>query len=416
MFNKRLSSKLIAFFVLIFMLFCEKINVKAITLGNCYPIILVSGMGGYERDKLLGFKYYGGINDIQQILTRKGYKTYSAFSSPFSSDWDQACELFAYIKGGTVDYGAAHSKKYGHDRYGETYPGIYPNWDGINKVHFVGFSTGATSTRLLDEFLRSGDLEEQTYYSQHQEEGISPLFQGIGQSFIHSITSLGTSHNGSLAFEEYSRYPTTVKDLILNVAVLAENTGISPNLYDFKLGQWGLKRMEGEPTASYANRVYESNVWQSPDTVFYTITRQGAEELNSRTSAHNNMYYFSYSADCTYKGNDGIYYPLASTNIIARPGAAIIGQTTDPTLQYGYEAWRPSDGAASVISARYPFGQPFQDFNGNIKSIKRGVWNAYPTLKGWDHIDLIGLFHPADFAAIEYLYTNMARTLRSLPK
>ena len=43
--------------------------------------------------------------------------------SAFGSNYDRAVELYYYIKGGTVDYGAAHAAKYGHDRYGKTYAG-----------------------------------------------------------------------------------------------------------------------------------------------------------------------------------------------------------------------------------------------------------------------------------------------------
>ena len=39
-----------------------------------------------------------------------------------------AVELYYYIKGGTVDYGAAHAAKYGHERYGKTYEGVYKDW------------------------------------------------------------------------------------------------------------------------------------------------------------------------------------------------------------------------------------------------------------------------------------------------
>lgn len=33
----------------------------------------------------------------------------------------RACELFFYLKGGTVDYGEERSEKYGHSRFGHTY-------------------------------------------------------------------------------------------------------------------------------------------------------------------------------------------------------------------------------------------------------------------------------------------------------
>ena len=39
--------------------------------------------------------------------------------SAFGSNYDRAVELYYYIKGGRVDYGAAHAAKYGHERYGK---------------------------------------------------------------------------------------------------------------------------------------------------------------------------------------------------------------------------------------------------------------------------------------------------------
>ena len=65
--------------------------------------------------------------------------------SPFSSNWDRAAELYAYLKGGTVDYGAAHAKEHGHNRYGKTFTGAYPNWDENNPVHLIGHRMGGNT-------------------------------------------------------------------------------------------------------------------------------------------------------------------------------------------------------------------------------------------------------------------------------
>ncbi len=409
---KKLLPKFTAIFM-ICILFISKINIKAETTGNNYPIILVNGMAGIERDKLFGLKYYGGVNDIQNILNNKGFKTFSAFTGPFSSNWDQAIEIYYYIKGGTVDYGAAHSKKFGHERFGTTYDGIYPDWDGINKVHFVGFSTGGTATRLLDELLRYGDEDEIAYFKEHPKEGISPLFQDSKRKWIHSITSLATAHNGSTAFEIYDKNPISLKQFILNIAAISEYVYASPVLYDYKMGQWGIRRKLNESFFAYMNRIYSSNIWNSEDTCFNDLQRKGAEELNNRSSAHPDMYYFSYHGDSTYKGLGGNHYPIASTNILYTYGALVIGSNKDSTLPYGYEAWRASDGAANVISSKYPFNQPHKNFDGNVE---RGVWYVYPTLVGWDHFDFLGISHALDFDPVENLYTNIAQTLQSLPK
>ena len=49
-----------------------------------------------------------------------GIHTVAPSMGPFTSAWDRACEVYAQLVGGTVDYGKAHSEKYGHERYGRT--------------------------------------------------------------------------------------------------------------------------------------------------------------------------------------------------------------------------------------------------------------------------------------------------------
>ena len=48
---------------------------------------------------------------------------------PVSSCHDRACELFYALKGGLVDFGAAHSAAHGHKRYGSRIErGVLPGW------------------------------------------------------------------------------------------------------------------------------------------------------------------------------------------------------------------------------------------------------------------------------------------------
>lgn len=76
-----------------------ELNTNNIVQGNNYPIVLVHGFMGFGRDELLGYKYWGGIVDVQEKLNDLGYKTYTATVGPVSSNWDRACELYAYIVG-----------------------------------------------------------------------------------------------------------------------------------------------------------------------------------------------------------------------------------------------------------------------------------------------------------------------------
>ena len=89
-----------------------------------YPFVFVHGLMGWgERSMLDPIMPYWGMTtgNLMKYLNSKGYESYAAQVGPLSGAWDRACELYAQLVGGTVDYGAAHSAAKGHDRYGITY-------------------------------------------------------------------------------------------------------------------------------------------------------------------------------------------------------------------------------------------------------------------------------------------------------
>jgi len=108
-------------------------------LNNNYPIVMVHGLFGWGNDELFRINYWGGQNSLKDMLTKNGYTVFTPTIGSISSNWDRACELYAYLKGGIVDYGEEHSKKAGHSRYGRTYSGVYPKLgtsdeNGLKKI------------------------------------------------------------------------------------------------------------------------------------------------------------------------------------------------------------------------------------------------------------------------------------------
>lgn len=88
-------------------------------------------------------------------LNGKGYPAYAASVSPNGSAWDRACELYAQLAGTRVDYGAAHSREYRHDRYGEDYTGraLIPRFDADTKLVLIGHSFGGATVNLFTELM-----------------------------------------------------------------------------------------------------------------------------------------------------------------------------------------------------------------------------------------------------------------------
>src|SRR5580765_7550691 len=120
--------------------------------ANSNPVIFVHGFAGFGRSEMLGYKYWGGLTDLQvQLQSRySNQMVATAVVGPFSSNWDRAVELFYQIKGGCVDYGAAHAALNGHYERPESvyhdgrtcYPGLYPAWDASHPVHLISHSMG----------------------------------------------------------------------------------------------------------------------------------------------------------------------------------------------------------------------------------------------------------------------------------
>ena len=137
---------------------------------NQYPVVFVHGFLGFAGDNQFSLapKYWGGTKyNIDRNLTNEGYNVHEANIGAFSSNYDRAVELYYYVKGGRVDYGAAHAAKYGHHRYGRTYKGIMRDWEPGKKIHFIGHSMGGQTIRQMEEFLRNGNQEEIEYQLLH---------------------------------------------------------------------------------------------------------------------------------------------------------------------------------------------------------------------------------------------------------
>ncbi|QRA16427.1 YSIRK-targeted triacylglycerol lipase [Staphylococcus shinii] len=345
---------------------------------NQDPIILVHGFNGFTDDinpSVLAHYWGGDKLNIRQDLESNGYETYEASIGALSSNYDRAVELYYYIKGGTVDYGAAHAEKYGHERYGKTYEGVYKDWQPGKKVHLVAHSMGGQTVRQLEELLRNGNPAEIEYQKEHGGN-ISPLFQGKHDNMVNSITTIGTPHNGTHAADALGN-EALVRQLAFDYAKFKGNKN---SKVDFGFGQWGLKQREGETYAQYVQRVQNSGLWKTKDNGFYDLTREGAAKLNKNTSLNPNIIYKTYTGESTrptllgnQKSDINMFLPFTITG-------NVIGKSAE-------KEWRENDGLVSTISSQHPFNQAFTEATNEVK---KGIWQVTPIKHGWDHVDFVG--------------------------
>lgn len=395
-------------------------NNDAAVYGNNYPIIMVHGCFGWGGNEPAGVYYWGGAESLTQKLTAKGYTVYSPSIGPVSSNWDRACELYAYIVGGVVDYGEAHSKEYGHARYGRTYPGVYkqigtPDASGnIRKVHLIGHSMGGQTIRLLAQLLENGDANETAATT---DGSISPLFTG-GKYWISSIATIATPHDGSQeAHRQYGIEPL-VHQFVASIATIKGSNSIQlDNMnYDFKLDQWGLSREPGESYLDYYNKVVNSNIWKdTTDLSIWDLTPEGARDFNSYVKAQNDIYYFSIACVDTHEDQlTHFYVPNLNMNPLLLKSSIFMGMYTNN--QSGEvpvdKSWWKNDGVVSVVSAMGPKAGSTDQTVSYTGAAVKGEWNYLGEFDNTDHIEVCAMKY--DRNGIEQMYYNLADLLSKL--
>ncbi len=359
------------------------------------PVIMVHGLGGFGPGEMGGYNYWGGFDNIPLYLTNNGYPAYAASVGAFSSNWDRAVDLYYYIKGGYVDYGAFHSSKFGHARMkSRYYPGVYPQWDAAHPIHLLGHSMGGITVRKLLTLLEKGDVAEQ------QDPTHATLFDGGKTGWVKSITTISTPHNGAtLTYILLPKYSSFVRDLVTGVAALAGADLNTEGIYDFGLEQWGLERQPGESFASYSARVSSSRIWTTDDYSGHDVTPEAGQDENQVDLDSKNVYYFSVTTRDTDKGLlTGWEYPRLNMFPILLPvaypvpvfmGLGNYRQNTSGKVVID-EKWWPNDGAANTYGMSGPSTSTIKTYN-PAAPLEKGVWNHIGVYNGYDHFAIIGM-------------------------
>jgi triacylglycerol lipase len=371
--------------------------------ANTHPVVFVHGFAGFGRSEGLGFHYWGGNTDLQEVM--KGIfpdqEFFTAAMGPVSSNWDRAVELYYQIKAGCVDYGKEHSLTFHHERFGRCYDGFYPEWDQDHPIHIISHSMGGQTARTLVQLLATNGGEKNPNLFGNREASSSP---------VTSITTLATPHDGATLADIITDFTPFMQSLVAGIATLSSGLdGISRFVYDFKLDQWGISaQAPNESFPDYLHRVMASPLWANrlnKDLSAYDLSPKGAAELNSWVKDQPHVYYFSYSTKSTWTGPvTGWEYPVPFTNplISIFSGPPFMGNYTRKEAGYPEidKSWWPNDGVVNTRSMRGPTIQAcnnkFCQTSSTVRNMGKednpmaGQWNWKGLEEGLDHMDIIG--------------------------
>lgn len=391
---------------------------------NTYPVVFVHGFAGFGRSEGLGFRYWGGYGDIESALKKSfsDQQFFTAAVGPFSSNWDRAVELFYQIKGGCVDYGAGHSAAAGHLRYGRCFTGFYPQWNSDHPIHIVAHSMGGQTARTLAQLLSgNGDPKNRQLF------GNIP----VGSSWIRSITTLSTPHDGTTLADLMTDSMPFIQPLVAGLAIMAGGAdGMTRFIFDFKLDHWGIQRQgDQESFPDYLQRVMAFGLWSGvskKDLGSYDLSTKGAAELNAWVKDRPEIYYFSYGTQSTWTSRvTGWEYPLPLMNPLFSvfAGPAFMGRYSrveqgSPVIE---RSWWPNDGMVNTRSMRGPTIKSCEDaFCATGSEIREadkeegllpGVWNWKGIQAELDHADIIGWSLKFDSVRFYRDLVDMLRTL-----
>ncbi|MBR5772812.1 MAG: hypothetical protein IKY00_06315 [Clostridia bacterium] len=363
-------AKIVSVIMTFIMFICPWANIPEVhieqdKMKTNYTYVFIHGLGGWGENTVYYdlFPYWGVLGgDMMKYLNARGIECVAPSVTLNGSAWDRACEAYAQLTGTRVDYGAEHSKRCNHPRFGKNYTGraMLKSWSSEDKINLMGHSFGGATMLELVELMMNGSEAERKATPAGE---LSPLFEGGKGDWIYSVTGLASPYNGTTA--------VPCKDVINAKKIAPLN-----------------QRLVVAAVGGIAGPIPDGRAKE--DCAAYDLDIDPAIALTKTWHYSKDIYYFSVPCCMTDTDENGVTTCDESNFEFIYAGAATVMCEYTGTTPGGVvcdESWQPNDGMVNTISARAPFNARSRDYSGG-RAVK-GVFNVYPVYRG-DHMSLMG--------------------------
>jgi hypothetical protein len=366
------------------------------------PAVFVHGILGYGDKSVLIPQYW---KDVRNVFIN----AFIPNNLGIGSARDRAIDLYYQIKGGRTDFGEEHSKKCGHDRYGNTYLGYFSQWNEDHPLPMIGHSMGAKVINELQYLLCNNLIPGVNIKNGHKWISCIISTAGAHGGVPYLISwGAGTSiENSKKPYPYFSKLWIIVILLVLYHKYIPKI--IRKYIYDLQLEMWHLEKLSFFQVFSpeYNKLLYSNDT--SPQSFIMEQAGQDCEKIRQMFDKIDDQIKISFNNtfDMPMDNRGLIRWPDPQCSIVCGLFPNDVGTFKGDGAQkpkmyknaeWIYQDWLISDGIAPLAGQKIPCNNKEEllysvyDYDKQEFTFKNDALYIYD--HKFDHINVTGALNP----------------------